>query len=401
MTNARRVFVPLLLVTLLTTGCWDRRELNDLAIVLGWGMDLNKDGTFTSSAQIVVPAKLGGSGGGGKGSASAGQGYFLESATGKTATDTSQNMQTKLSRKIFASHRRVIVFGEELARNGLAKITDEFSRNPEVRMRTDLFVVRGSTAQEFLSIPYQLENIPALAPLKIQERISGRASSTYKEFLVDANAEGSYPTLPIVEIISSSSKGDGGQVPSKTLRVRGRAIFNTNLQMIGSLTPSEVRNRFWVRGELKENTLTAYVPEGKGEISFVGGKYKSKIKPLLQGDKIKFIIILSGKGVIKENNTNLDLKNPRHLKAIEQALNKHVKKNVSQTISRVQKDYNTDIFGLGEALHRKYPAVWKKMKANWQKEFTEAEFVVKANINVDQVGSTGPSLQLMESEIKK
>ncbi|MEH7418448.1 Ger(x)C family spore germination protein [Neobacillus drentensis] len=401
MTISRRVFFLLLIVTLFTTGCWDRRELNDLAIVLGWGMDLNKDGNLVSSAQIVVPAKLGSSGGGGKGSASAGQGYFLESATGKTATDTSQNMQTKLSRKIFASHRRVIVIGEDLARNGLAKMTDEFSRNPEVRLRTDLFVVRGSTAQEFLSIPYQLESIPALAPLKIQERISGRASSTYKEFLVEANSEGSNATLPMVEIINSAAKGDAGQVPSKTFRVRGRAIFNNNLQMIGSLTPSEVRNRFWVRGELMENTLTVYVPEGKGTISFVGRKYKSKIKPLLQGNKIRFTIFLSGKGVIKENNTNLDLKNPSHLKAVERALNQNVPKDVSQTIVHVQKDYKADIFGLGNAFHRKYPMKWKKIKANWQNEYSEADVVVKADLTVDQVGLTGPSLQLMESELKK
>ncbi|WP_160719440.1 Ger(x)C family spore germination protein [Bacillus sp. USDA818B3_A] len=401
MRNSTRVIFLLLLSTLITTGCWDRRELNDLAIVLGWGMDLNKDGTYLSSAQIVVPAKLGNSGGGGKGSASAGEGFYIESATGKTATDTSQNMQTKLSRKIFASHRRVIVIGEDLARSGIGKIMDEFSRNPEVRMRTDLFVVRGSTAQEFLSIPYQLESIPALAPLKIQERISGRASSTFKQFLVEANAEGSNPTLPTVQIVRTSEKGDTEQVSSKTLRVRGRAIFNNKLQMIGFISPADVRNRYWIRGELKENTLTVYVPEGKGTISFVGRKYKSKIKPILQGDQIKFTIRLSGKGVIRENNTNLDLKNPSHLKAVERALNKEIPKKVLQTITHVQKDYEADIFGLGEVFHRKYPGKWKEMKANWQKEFSRADVVVIADLNVDQVGLTGPSLHLMESEIKE
>ncbi|MED4226951.1 Ger(x)C family spore germination protein [Neobacillus cucumis] len=401
MKNSRIVLFLLLIVALITTGCWDRRELNDLAIVLGWGMDLNKDGTFTGSAQIVVPAKLGASGGGGKGSTSAGQGYFLESATGKTATETSQNMQNKLSRMIFASHRRVIAFGEDLARDGIAKIADEFSRNPEVRIRTDLFVVRESTAQEFLSIPYPLENIPALAPLKILERISGRASSSYKQFLIDANAEGSNATLPMLEIIHSSTKGDSGQVPSKTIRIRGRAIFNNKLQMIGSITPSEVRNYYWVRGELKRNTLTVYVPEGKGFISFVGRKYKSKIKPSLKGDKIKFNIFLSGKGVIRENNTNLDLKNPSHLKAVERALNRVAQKKVTQTISRIQKDYRADIFGLGNAFHRKYPVKWKTIKANWEKEFAAADVKVTADLNVDQVGSTGPPLHLMESEIKK
>lgn len=402
MKPSKKVFLVLLLCTFITTGCWDRRELNDLAIVLGWGMDLKKDGTYEGSAQIAIPSKLGSSSGGGGGGASAGEGYLLETATGKSASDLSQDMQLKLSRTIFASHRRVIVMGEELAKHGLANITDEFSRNPEVRMRTDLFIVRGTTARKFLSIPYKLENIPAMAPLKIHETAGGTVSTTFKQFLVEANAEGSCATLPIIEISHSGAEANGGQEQrSNTFKITGRAVFDLYLNMIGTLSPPEARDRFWVRGELKVNTLTVYVPEGKGTVSLLGRKYKSKITSFLQGNKVKFIVTLSGKGVIKENNTNLDLKNPRYLKVIEQAINKNVEKHVYQTISHVQKDYKADVFGFGDALHRKYPKEWKKIKDNWTDKFAEATVVVNSDVTVEQVGSTGAPLHLLEREIKK
>src|SRR3954469_23106419 len=103
------VYLLIFFCMVVTTGCMDRRELNDIAIVLGWGMDQKEDGTFVASAQIAIPSKLANGNGGGGGGAE--DGYLLEPASGKSASDAGQNMQLKLSRVIFASHRRVIILG--------------------------------------------------------------------------------------------------------------------------------------------------------------------------------------------------------------------------------------------------------------------------------------------------
>ncbi|XJZ26824.1 hypothetical protein ACF5W4_16025 [Bacillota bacterium Lsc_1132] len=105
MNNRRKVLRILLLCLFVTTGCWDRIELNNLAIILGSGMDQTQDGSYLLSSQIAIPSKLGSSRGDGGGKD---QGYFLETATGKSILDAAQNMQIKLSRKTFGSHRRDI-----------------------------------------------------------------------------------------------------------------------------------------------------------------------------------------------------------------------------------------------------------------------------------------------------
>ena len=185
------------------------------------------------------------------------------------------------------------------------------------------------------------------------------------------------------------------------LKISGRAIFDNDLKMIGTLTSSEARNRLWIKNKLGMETLTAEVPEEGGNITFAGRKLNSKVKPILDGDKIKFVISLTGKGDIKENNTNLDLRNQKYLKEVEQALNKDVQKNVTKTISKVQEELKVDIFGLGETIHRKYPKRWKEIKDNWNEDFTKADIVVNVNLKVEEVGVTGPPLQLRESVIKK
>ena len=383
-----------------TTGC-DRREMNDIAIVLGWGMDQKDDGKYVASAQFAIPSKLANSAGGG-GGGGAEDGYLLETATGKNPTDAAQNMQLKLSRTIFASHRKLIVLGEDVAKNGITNIIDEYSRNPDVRLRTDVFVVKGAKAADFLSMPYKLEKIPALGPIKIHESVGGTESATFKEFLQDASSDGINPSLPTIEIVNSGSSGNSSQSGNaKTFKITGRALFDNNLKMVGYLTPSEAKDRFFIKGELKKNVFTVNVPEGDGNISFDGSKYKSKIKPVLKGENINFIVSLSAKGMIRENNTNLDLKSSKNIAFIETALQKQIAKEVSATISHVQKDFGIDVFGFGQAVHRKYPKEWRTLKRNWNADFSEAKVTVKADITVEAVGATGPSLQLKESRIKK
>ncbi|GJM70963.1 hypothetical protein HMSSN036_31790 [Paenibacillus macerans] len=60
-----------------------------------------------------------------------------------------QQMQTKLSRLVFRGHRRIIVIGEPLARKGLKDVLDTYTRDPNLKLRTDVFIVKGGTPRIF------------------------------------------------------------------------------------------------------------------------------------------------------------------------------------------------------------------------------------------------------------
>lgn len=46
------------------TGCYDKKEVDDLAYVLALGIDKGKTNTLKVTLQYAVPSKLGGGGGG-------------------------------------------------------------------------------------------------------------------------------------------------------------------------------------------------------------------------------------------------------------------------------------------------------------------------------------------------
>ncbi|MFB5192379.1 Ger(x)C family spore germination protein [Alicyclobacillus fastidiosus] len=383
------------------TGCWDRTELNDIALLLGWGMDY-KDGRYIGTAQIVIPgAAQSGQQGGGGGNNNA---YFTETAIGKDITDTTQNLQSKLSRQIFAGHRKDVFIGEELAKHGLSKMLDEYSRNPDVRLRTDIFVVKGGTAEDILKIPNPLEKVPALAALKLHQQIGGLGDVTLANFLIDASTEGSSPSLPVMEIVTSSRQQDqeqGSSTNSTSFAYAGRAVFNMDEKLAGYLDRGEAELAWWVKGLLKFYRVTGVIPQRNGTVSLNLSKLGAHIQPSLQGNKIKFVVTLTGEGTIPENNTSLDLSQTKNLNLIQNAFDKQCQQQVQQVISKVQQEYKADILGFGEAFHRKYPEQWKSLKKNWGEEFPKSDVTVKVNLKIKRVGLTGPSLGLKESQIKE
>jgi spore germination protein KC len=362
-------------------------ELNDLAIELGWGLDQAKKNKVQISAQFIIPSKIGM---GQSGRSESGKTVFIESGTGKDTLAAVDNMQTKLSREVFRGHRRVIVIGEKLARRGLASVLDTYSRDPDIRLRTDMLIVKGSTAKDFLEASYPLEDIPALGALKEHIQVGGLGDTSLLNFLIASLSDGITPILPVIELIHSSEKQ--GRKSIKGFQMVGLAIFNKDLKLIGILNLNEGKNYLWLINRLTKQSITVNMPQGNGTASLSLIKMNSKIKPIIQGQTIKCNIVLSGIGIIRENNTNLDLTQSKSLTLLQHMLEKQAEKQVLQTIEKVQNQYGTDIFGFGEAIHQKYPSQWKGLKKNWSNQFRKVEVSVQANLTIRRVGLTGPSV---------
>lgn len=405
MNHKRWACFSLIGTILFITGCWNRIELNDVALVVGTGVDIADNDTVELSNQIIVPSQIhtapAGGGGGGEGNA-----FLTITATGKSLLDASHNVQARLSRRLFHSHRQNIFIGEQLAKQGLEKLVDEYSRNPDVRLRSDMWVVRNDDGKSLLKVPYPLESIPALAILKTNRHLGGAFGVSFIDFLKAASSETSSPTLPVVQIVSEYAKvkesaGNKNQDPSKTVKFAGRAVFDKQLRLIGYLSFTEALDRFWMLGRKRFYPLAGYIPEGKGYVSLDANNLTSKIKTSIgPDDKVNISVLLKADGLIRENNTNLNLRASKNLKIVETALNKQLETRIGSMIAKMQK-LGTDVFHFDDNVHRQHPREWKNMKSDWQNKFKEATISVNVEVNIRYVGLTGPGLQLRKEEIVK
>ncbi|SFB45239.1 spore germination protein KC [Cohnella sp. OV330] len=390
------------------SGCWDSSEVNDIAIELAWGIDDAPNQKIRISAQAIVPSKISGGQSDVSSQASKGKPYFVLASDGMNTLDAVQRMQTKLSREMFRGHRRVIVIGESMARRGVKEIFDTYSRDPNLKLRTDIFIVKGDTAQNFLKVSYPLENIPGIGVLGEYDQI-GTASREMGllNFLLAASSDSACPALPVVAIgmdpdVPDEQQGQAqSQADREGFRIVGTAIFNKELKMVGYIDMEKARAMRWVSGNLRKMTVSETLPQGKGNVSMDVIKTKSKINSAYQGGRLKILVTLTGQGAIRENNTNLDLTKTNNISYLEKALNRHAEEVALKTITDVQKEYGTDVFGFSDAIRRKDLALWKSMEDDWKEEFQRSEVTVKANMTVRRIGVTGPSLQLNPNEIKK
>jgi spore germination protein KC len=382
----------LLLCMALTTGCWDREELSDRVFDLAASADLNKDGTYLTAGQFIVPSRVEQSSKGGTGGDKP---YFIETGSGKSSIESIQKARQKLSRIITRGHRRNYYIGEELAKNGIKDLLDAFSRDPGNRIRLDIWVVKGNTGLEALQVPYPLEKIPSVASVKIHKAIGGTTGTSYLDFLMASSAEGSCPTLPVVDIVQGAS-------PQKTIRFYGRAIFNHDYQLVGYLNFVEGAYRQWILKRIHYFDLVENIPEAGGSVGVIVTKFGSKLKSSISPEKkVKMEIELTGLGHVGENNTNLDLSQQKNLKLVQNKINMKTSEHVLELITKVQKQFGTDVFGFNQTFNRQHPSEWNNLKGQWDTIFPDIEVTVNVNINLKYIGLVGPPLQFKGSEIKK
>lgn len=112
------IFVP---VTL--TGCWGAREINELKIAVGLGVDKSEDNVLLT-AQIVKPSEAVKTSGGGGGS---GKAFWNIDGTGKSIFEAIRNITQQIGYKVYVAHSSVIIFGSEIAHEGIDNYIDFFN----------------------------------------------------------------------------------------------------------------------------------------------------------------------------------------------------------------------------------------------------------------------------------
>ena len=366
------VFLLLILsVILLTTGCWNRKELDRLAIVAAVGIDKGEDQKINLTVQVIKPGALkspSSEGGSGKE-----KGVWIIKSSGNTIFDAVRNFVEKSGRKLFWPHTMVIVIGENMAKDGVLPVIDWFLRDHEIRLQTWVLVTQGE-ASEVIKGDSGLEKIPAShleGMIKDSDALSKSVSSNLMEVTNMIICQSSHP------VIGRISKNKSGQ-DEEELLLKGAGVFRKD-RLIGWLNPLETRGYLWIKGKVKSGVITITCPEHPDQlISLEIIKSKTKVKPRLEMGILKYTIEVDINCNLGEQMCIEDL-NPEMIAVLEDEERQAVEKEIVALIRKAQEEYKLDILGLGEATMREFPKEWNKVKEQWAEEFPQAEVEVKVN----------------------
>lgn len=384
----KKYVFSLLLFTLFLSGCWDRRELDQLAIAVAIGID-KEDDEYLISAQIVVPSEMNVKGGTGSSQVT------LITARGETVYEAIRKMTKEAPRKIYPGHLQMLILGEELAREGISESLDLLYRDYEVRQDFYVVVARDTTAAEILNVTTPIENIPAnkmFSSLNVSELAwAGTKSITLDELITDLISDGKEAAITGIQLIGDTEIGSSKQnvesiSPAASLQYDNLAVFKGD-KMVGWLNEIETVTYNYISNTVNTTVRTVPCPN-EGKVAIEIWKSKADVKGNIKNGKPEITINIKVDGNVGEVQCKINLNDLKTIAELEKNFNKQGEELGRDAIESIQSQYKADIFGFGEVIHRSNPKEWKKIKNNWEEEFSELTTTLKVDLKIHRTGTT-------------
>ncbi|KNB72658.1 Ger(x)C family spore germination protein [Brevibacillus reuszeri] len=377
--------MALLLSLVVIGGCWDRREVNDMAIVIAMAMDKEPNGSYRLSVQVPLVSNLGGPSGGGGGGKSGGKSFYVDSAVGTTIREANNTIQSRMSRHLYYAHHRVVVIGEKLAKEGFSDALDIVSRFPENRLTAYIVMTKGR-AIDLLNAEPQFERFSGEAIREIVK--SESIPVTIKDISQMLNTPGVDAFLPIFAAVDTHPKGK-----SKELESVGIGTFRKD-KLIATYTNYEMAGLRWFH---RTEPLTMNVNLGPKKILSISFQNaRAKVNPSFAGGHIHFNIEVHGSAYVTENHSSLDLSQEVNSKLLEDKLSQQIKNDVKKVMEQI-KQTKSDTIGLGIVLARNFPKEWKeKYRSTWDKEIPKITYQIKSKVQVVDIGQTTKNIMKEE-----
>jgi spore germination protein KC len=389
----RKISLILILFLLFSqTGCWNAREINELAFVLSVALDKTDNG-FKVTAQIAKPETYSKTPSGGASSAVKEKPFWLISSTGKSIFEAVRNMAAVSSRRIFWSHIKVIIMSDELAKNNLQEIFDFFSRNPELRFRTWVAVTPGE-AGKILEIVPIMEKDPSLNIEKIIDKtnLTGKACGIMLKDFLEKYMD--LYTNPVASRIVLTTQGD-----KPAVKLEGAAVFGSK-KMAGWLNENETRGYLWITNEISGSVRVVNCPYDGLPVTLEMKNGKTNIKSTVTNGIPQFTITAEARAKITEKACITEFTDPKSLQALEEVLASAISSDIKSAVTAA-KNLNSDFLDFSSVLHRAHKAEWNSLSPDWSQLFSKSEVKIQVKAKIPEVSLLAKSLVPIKSSGEK
>lgn len=374
----------IILFIFLFTGCWNYRELNNLAITTAIAID-KKDNKYEVSI-LVVNTKENNSLGNNESET------IVYTGIGKSISEALNEIDLLSPKKLYIEHLSILIISKEIAKEGLTNVLDYFLRNSESTKRFQIAL--ADNAKDVIKVLKPLEAYPASSISKnfqLSNESQARSSLIlYSEFLYKYLEKGINPVLPTISIIGNTKQGSKNKsleqtTPSAITKLDNMAIFKDDkLVHIANKQESKAINII----NNKIDQINIYI-NCNNNITIKILDLNTNIK-LINSNKYKITIKAEGT-VIEDTCNNTDVTK------LQKEGSKEIKKLIQKGISLAKK-YQTDIYGFGNLLYKKNPKEFNKYQ-DWDKDgLNNIEVDIDVKLHIRFKGSAKKSIEEVKRE---
>lgn len=399
MTKLRILLVLLMIVILLgLSSFWSRSSnIDNLAYVVGMGIDVGENNNLLVSFQISLPNSLSGESGGQSDSS-------IVNSIECTSIEAGLNLlNSYVSKQVNLSHCKVIVFSEKLASSkGLSPYLFTLINDVQIRPDCNIIISRCDCA-------YFLENSkPVLEKLSSKYYEITPSSSDYTGYTENLTLNQFFYTLntcianPIAILggvntpssqatPTSNQVGQDGSYKANETPIQsephieniGLAVFKDDI-LVGELSGFETVCHLIISNKLNTCNISIPSPFVTGETIDLRVTQKQKTKSkvdLVNGTPyISCKVALEARIVSMTGNDEfIDTEN---IKRVEEYANSYMKYEILQYLGKTAREFGTDIdtFGKGLVASFLYKRDWDEF--NWAYNYKNSFFNVEVDTTV-------------------
>jgi len=388
--NGRRMLLFVVLAALLAlsgSGCWDREELENLGFALSIGIDSLPRQQLEITVQVAIPALLVGGTASGQGrQGGSGPATMVVTQSAASIPEVFKAINRTINRRITLAQNRVIVFGEETARQGLGRFMSIFARYRDFRRTMQILIVKGR-AKDVLNIKTEIETNPAeyLLDLARLAKYTGETElATVNEFIRNMEGDSASPFATYLLLPKEEAKGESGKAPA--VQIAGIAVFRRD-KMVGVYGPREVGAFRVISGTFTESFLGVPDPVAPGKRLIVHLTSAScRIRPYLRHGRATAKLEIKAEADLIGTETGFDYGTKSNERLVEQATARVIGRQIRSAITRAQHEFRTDPFGIGRHFRPLVPtwSAWRQL--HWPERFVKLPIAIQIAVHLRRFG---------------
>lgn len=362
-------FIFVLFILFLSSGCYNYKEINEMAIVSSIGIDKDDD-NYVVSAQIMNSKES---------EDSEDSQITVYSKKGKTIHEALRNLTLESPRKLYGNHLSKIVLSEEVAKEGIENILDLFIRVTEVRNEFIITIVKKDKASDVLKVLTSTETIPAeyvKLSLKTADLNSGLSYTTkLEEFLSLYYKKGVDPVVPVLSIEKKAKKGTTTDnvtttSPISKIVIDSLAVTN-NGKFEKYLDSNEIIGYNYLRNQIKKMIIPVKCDDNYYSSIAVE---KNKTKTNIKKENGKYVVYydVNVEGIITEYNCDKELTDTKTITDLEKKTENKIKYYIESALKK-QKETKGKFLGIERLIYLDYP------------KYDNEKYEVKYNVTVSLV----------------
>jgi spore germination protein KC len=388
----RRRAALLAALLLLLSGCWSRVEVTDLAVVVGMGVDKGEN----APVRVTLLVSRTVSGGGKQEQRPAGgDPTWVVAREAQNVNDAMRQIVLASARRISLHHIRVVLIGEEYAREDVGGLLDYMVRSPQIRLMTRPMVVQG-TAQEVFETPPQLEMLQSENLVEIVQA-KGGVDQRLKEFAVARISETHSGWMYMLKVIDKPARNPGA--PERAVEFSGAALFLKD-KMVAMADRKLAQALLWLLNNPTQGIISSPCPNDPAKS--MSGRIeegRTKIIPVLTGNKLSFQVLANGRVDLVRTDCGVDVIQSAVRGRLEKQLGDDLAARIQELVA-LFKEKGIDPVGFGKYVQLKQTAYWRTVADKWPQPMKEVPVKVTTKITIQHTGLLLEPSNLTDRELK-